>query len=60
MNHDTHNLFDWVALGVVGGVLANVLPAVAALMSIIWYGVRLYDRFFGDKHGNKRSNDLDS
>lgn len=37
---------DGISLAIIVGTLAKVLPAIAALLSITWYGVLLYDRFF--------------
>jgi hypothetical protein len=34
---------DAVSVGVVVGTLAGLLPAVAALFTIIWTGIRIYE-----------------
>ena len=34
---------DVVSIGVVVGTLSQVLPAVAALFTIIWTGFRIYE-----------------
>lgn len=36
---------DWAALGGAVVVVAGWLPTIAALLSITWFAVRLYDRF---------------
>jgi hypothetical protein len=38
---------DAIALIAAVGTLAQFLPPLAALFTIIWYAVKLYDRFFG-------------
>lgn len=44
---------DWLAVSVALGTLAKVLPSVAALLSIIWYSVRFYDRWQAKREGRK-------
>ena len=34
---------DLLSLGVVVGTLAQVLPAIAALFTIVWTGIRIYE-----------------
>ena len=34
-----------ISLGIVVGALVKILPAIAALASIIWYGILFYDRW---------------
>lgn len=41
------NTMDAFAGVVALGTIAQILPPIAALMSIIWLGVQIYDRFFG-------------
>lgn len=36
-------IMDGAALGVLGGVLAKVLPAAAALLACVWYCVLLWE-----------------
>ena len=38
-------ILDGISLSVVVTTIAGMLPPIAALMSIIWLGVQLYDRF---------------
>ena len=34
------------------GTLAQILPPLAALLTIIWTGVRIFDRFKGKQNGD--------
>ena len=34
---------DAASIGIVAGTLAHVLPAVAALASIVWTSIRIYE-----------------
>jgi len=34
---------DGLSIGVMIGTLANVLPAIAALMTIIWTAIRIWE-----------------
>lgn len=34
---------DWTSIAVALGTIADVLPAVAATMSIIWLTIRIYE-----------------
>lgn len=47
MNNSSKTFLDWIAYSVTGAAIIKILPAVAALFSIIWIGVQLFDRFFG-------------
>jgi hypothetical protein len=38
------NIIDFAALGVVIGSISRVLPAMAALLAVIYYGFVIYDR----------------
>jgi len=35
---------DFVALGVIVGTIAKVLPALAAFLAVVYYGFVIYDR----------------
>lgn len=47
--HDAHltetakNIGDAVSVGTVVGTLAGILPAIAALITIIWTSIRIYE-----------------
>lgn len=43
INEHTKHLLDWTSIGVVLGTLMNFLPAVAALASLIWSCIRIYE-----------------
>lgn len=45
MNFDDHAKYagDALSAAVVIGTLAQVLPAIAALMTIIWTAIRIYE-----------------
>jgi hypothetical protein len=43
-NHDmTKSLLDAVSVVTVLGTIMDMLPAVAALFTIIWTGIRIYE-----------------
>jgi len=39
----TKNVIDAVSVGTVIGTIAGVLPAIAALFTIMWTGIRIYE-----------------
>ena len=47
MNHEhseaLKHLLDAISLVTVVGALVNVLPAIAALFTIIWTGIRIWE-----------------
>ena len=43
INEHTKHLIDWTSIGVVLGTLMNFLPAIAALTSLIWTCIRIYE-----------------
>lgn len=46
MNHEGVKVVgDAISLGIIIGTIAKILPAIAALASIIWYCVLILDRF---------------
>jgi len=38
------NIADVVALGVIAGTIAKLLPELAALLAVVYYGFVIYDR----------------
>jgi len=38
------NIADVVALGVIAGTIAKLLPEFAALLAVVYYGFVIYDR----------------
>lgn len=45
------HLADWAAIGAVVGTLAGFLPPTAALLSVVWLSIQIYDRL---KYGPRR------
>ena len=43
LNESTKTLLDGLSVVTVLGALVDVLPAVAALFTIIWTGIRIYE-----------------
>lgn len=41
----TKETLDAASIATAFGSLLNLLPAIAALFSIVWTGLRIYDRF---------------
>lgn len=60
MDEHTKNWIDWGALGVTATTIAGWLPSLAALASLIWTCIRIYEWIKEKQNGNKRSNNLDS
>ena len=42
-HHDWFKLLDVASFGVVLGTLAGALPSIAALFTIIWTAIRIYE-----------------
>lgn len=46
MNHDIVRLTgDGISLGIIAATIVNLLPAFAALCSVVWYGILFYEKF---------------
>ena len=45
MNDSVKVTIDAVAVANVVATIVGWLPAIAALMSIVWLGIQMYDRF---------------
>jgi hypothetical protein len=43
MNNDTHSIIDFSALAVLIGTVTQVLPPIAAFLSILWLLVRIVE-----------------
>lgn len=52
---DLDNIFDFLFGIVAFAALAKFLPPIAAILSIIWTGSRLYDRFVAYRREHKCS-----
>lgn len=42
-NHGVKLAADGLSFGVLAGTLANVLPSIAALMTIAWTAIRIWE-----------------
>lgn len=60
MTHPVQHAIDAIMAGTVVATIIQVLPAIAALMSVIWYGVRIYYFIKEKRHGDVRHDHLDS
>jgi hypothetical protein len=43
INEHTKHVIDWTSLGIVLGSLIQVLPSIAAALSIVWTLIRIYE-----------------
>lgn len=43
MDENTKHLLDTASIATVVGTLAGILPAIAALFTIIWTSIRIYE-----------------
>ena len=43
INEHTKHIIDWASIATVLGTLANILPAMAALWTIVWTTIRIYE-----------------
>lgn len=43
INEHTKHFLDWTSIGVVLGTLMNILPAIAAIASLVWTSIRIYE-----------------
>ena len=43
MDENTKHLVDSASIATVVGTLAGILPAIAALFTIIWTSIRIYE-----------------
>jgi hypothetical protein len=43
VNEHTKHLIDWASIMTVIGTLASILPAIAAIWSIVWSTIRIYE-----------------
>jgi len=42
MSQDDIRIFDLSALGITIGTVAEILPSIAALLSIVWMSIRIW------------------
>jgi hypothetical protein len=57
MQEGTKQVLDSVSIVTVVGTLADILPAIAALFTIVWTAVRIYEtntvqKLLGKNHGS--------
>ena len=45
INEHTKHVVDTISGITVLGTIAQILPAIAALLSIVWYAIRIYEHF---------------
>jgi hypothetical protein len=44
MSEQIKAVLDWSAVGAAVGTIAGWLPPLAALLSIVWLGIQIFDR----------------
>jgi hypothetical protein len=43
VNEHTKSIIDWTSIGVAFGSLLQILPSIAAALSIVWTIIRIYE-----------------
>ena len=43
VNEHTKSVIDWTSVGVAFGSLLQILPSIAAALSILWTVIRIYE-----------------
>jgi len=43
VNEHTKSVIDWTSIGVAFGALLQILPSIAAALSIVWTIIRIYE-----------------
>lgn len=43
INEHTKHIIDWASIATVLGTLMNFLPTIAAIWSIVWTSIRIYE-----------------
>jgi hypothetical protein len=43
VNEHTKSIIDWTSIGVAFGSLLQILPSIAAALSILWTIIRIYE-----------------
>jgi len=51
------HLLDFLSISVAVGTLVSLLPSIAALLTIVWTGLRIYDWIEARWQGRKPSGD---
>jgi len=55
MNQDDIRIFDLSALGITLGTIADILPSIAALLSIVWMSIRLWQTIKEIRNGSGKN-----
>jgi hypothetical protein len=43
VNEHTKSVIDWTSIGIALGTLIQILPSIAAALSILWTLIRIYE-----------------
>jgi DMSO reductase anchor subunit len=43
INEHTKHVIDWTSIGIALGTLMQILPSIAAALSIVWSVIRIYE-----------------
>jgi hypothetical protein len=43
INEHTKHIIDWTSIGIAFGTLMQMLPSIAAALSIVWSLIRIYE-----------------
>ncbi len=43
INEHTKHVIDWTSIGIAFGSLIQILPSIAAALSIVWTLIRIYE-----------------
>jgi len=43
VNEHTKHIIDWTSIGIAFGSLLQILPSIAAALSILWTIIRIYE-----------------
>jgi hypothetical protein len=43
INEHTKHVIDWTSIGIMLGSLVQILPSIAAALTIVWTAIRIYE-----------------
>lgn len=43
VNEHTKHIIDWTSIGIAFGSLVQLLPSIAAALSVVWTVIRIYE-----------------
>jgi hypothetical protein len=43
VNEHTKHMIDWTSIGIAFGTVLQILPSIAAALSIVWTVIRIYE-----------------